>query len=250
MCCKLAKRLKPYLNEILETFTKINTLKRVKQVKILLIDDHTLFRDGILLVLEGLNISFSTFEAGSYESAKKIMDEHTDLDLVLLDLGLPGISYLDALLAIRKQLPNSKIVVLSGTEDHRMVEQALRTGARGYIPKSSSATIMLNALQLVIAGGLYIPPEILQQEKMGTMTEFSDDEDIHDKLTPRQCEVLNQLAQGKSNKHIGDTLKLTESTVRAHVAAILRAFKVSNRTEAVHHASQRNWIHPKSSSEH
>ncbi|MCK4705752.1 MAG: response regulator transcription factor, partial [Gammaproteobacteria bacterium] len=106
-------------------------------MKILMIDDHALFRDGLLLVLEDLTTEIETFEAGSYESAKSIMDEHNNLDLILLDLGLPGISHFDALLSIRQQTPDTPIVVLSGTEDQRMVEQALQQGARGYIPKSS-----------------------------------------------------------------------------------------------------------------
>ena len=210
-------------------------------MKILLIDDHALFREGLLLVLEGLNTFLEAYEAGSYESAKNIIDENSDLDLILLDLGLPGISYLDALSAIQQQLPDTIIVVLSGTEDHRMVEQALRLGARGYIPKSSPSKIMLNALQLVISGGTYVPPEILQ----GNVVDIniaSVEDNLENKLTPRQCDVLHQLADGKSNKEIGNALDLTESTVRAHVAAILKAFNVSNRTRAVQYAMQKSWL--------
>ncbi len=121
-------------------------------MKILLIDDHALFRDGILLILEGLQIPVETFEANSYESAKIILDENSDIDLVLLDLDLPGVSFFDALQAIRQQLPETPVVILSGTIDHPTVEQALQLGARGYIPKSAPAKTMLNALQLVISG--------------------------------------------------------------------------------------------------
>jgi len=208
-------------------------------MKILIIDDHALFRDGLLLVLEGLGADIKTLEAGSYEAAKIIIDEENDIDLVLLDLGLPEISYIDALLAIRQQLPDSLVVILSGAEDHRMIERALHHGARGYIPKSSSAKIILNALQLVISGGIYIPPEILQNNSAGIIT---DENDPGDNLTPRQRDVLQQLADGKSNKDIGKVLNLTESTVRAHVAAILKAFDVSNRTQAVRHAMQKSWL--------
>ena len=211
-------------------------------MKILIIDDHALFRDGLLLVLEGLNSSIETFEAGSYESAKEIMDDHPDLDLILLDLGLPGISYLDALLAIRQQTPDSLIVVLSGTEDHYMVEQALQHGARGYIPKSSPTEIMINALQLVIAGGTYVPPQILQNNNTSSDEQVFSRHQSNDKLTPRQNEVLRELAEGKSNKDIGRALDLTESTVRVHVAAILRAFNASNRTQAVQYATKNNLI--------
>jgi len=211
-------------------------------MKILIIDDHALFRDGLLLVLEGLGADIKTLEAGSYEAAKIIIDEENDIDLVLLDLGLPEISYIDALLAIRQQLPDSLVVILSGAEDHRMIERALHHGARGYIPKSSSAKIILNALQLVISGGIYIPPEILQNNSAGISTDITDENDPGDNLTPRQRDVLQQLADGKSNKDIGKVLNLTESTVRAHVAAILKAFDVSNRTQAVRHAMQKSWL--------
>jgi len=213
-------------------------------MKILLIDDHALFRDGLLLMLEGLNTTNEIFEAGSYESAKAIMDETNDIDLILLDLGLPGVSYLDALFAIRQQLPESCLVVLSGTEDQQMVEQALRHGARGYIPKSSPAKTMLNALQLVIDGGIYVPPQILQNNLMDTTTAPAGIDTLEKILTPRQCDVLHLLAFGKPNKEIGNILNLTESTVRAHVAAILKTFNVSNRTQAVQYATQKGWLKP------
>jgi DNA-binding NarL/FixJ family response regulator len=211
-------------------------------MKLLLIDDHALFRDGMLLVLQGLTTQLEIFESDSYESAKTITEEHADIDLVLLDLGLPGISNLDALKVIQQQLPDSLIVVLSGTEDCKMVEQVFRHGARGYIPKSSPAKIMLNALQLVISGGIYIPPQILQNNILGEPTESTKHKAVQEKLTPRQCDVLHQLAKGQSNKGIGSALDLTESTVRAHVAAILRAFDVCNRTQAVRYAAQKQWI--------
>ena len=206
------------------------------QVKILLIDDHALFRDGLLLVLEGLETNIEPFETGSYESAIEIIQSQPDLDMVLLDLGLPGISYLDALHAIREKLPEALIVILSGTEDYRMVEQVLQCGAQGYIPKSSSAKIMLNALQLILSGGIYVPHQILHKQSTQKIV-------INDhQLTPRQFCVLQQLATGKSNKEISRHLQLTESTVRAHVGAILRTFNVANRTHAVQFAALNNWL--------
>jgi len=217
-------------------------------MKILLIDDHALFRDGILLILEGLQIPVETFEASSYESAKVILDENSDIDLVLLDLDLPGVSFFDALQAIRQQLPETPVVILSGTIDHPTVEQALQLGARGYIPKSAPAKTMLNALQLIISGDTYVPAEILQNKniKTGNAAESrkkkTRNKPAEHNLTPRQHDVLIQLAEGKSNKEIGKTLYLTESTIRAHVAAILRSFDVSNRTQAVRFAVQNSWV--------
>jgi DNA-binding NarL/FixJ family response regulator len=205
-------------------------------MKILLIDDHVLFRDGLLLILEGLNAEIETFEANSYEAAITLIETHK-IDMVLLDLGLPGVSYLDALKGIQTQIPDACIVVLSGTEDHNMVEQALQYGARGYIPKSSPANIMLSALQLVLSGGIYVPPQILQKQH-AQLTSINEHQ-----LTPRQFEILKQLATGKSNKEIARQLSLSESTVRAHVAAVLKSFNVANRTHAVQFAIQHNWLH-------
>ena len=218
-------------------------------MKILLIDDHVLFRDGLLLMLEGLQMPVQTFEAGSYEVASSIMDENSDIDLILLDLDLPGVCFFEALESIRKQLPDTPVVILSGTEDHQTVEQALQTGARGYIPKSSSSRTMLNALQMVLAGDTYVPAAILQRQPVAVACKASDktedcannDSSEHN-LTPRQYDVLTHLAKGKSNKEIGRALYLTESTIRAHVAAILRAFDVSNRTQAVRYAVKHAWV--------
>ncbi|MDH5425328.1 MAG: response regulator transcription factor [Gammaproteobacteria bacterium] len=215
-------------------------------MKILIIDDHSLFRDGILFMLEGLNIDIDSFEAGSFESAQTIIEQHTDINLVLLDLGLPGISHLDALNAIQKELPESMIVVLSGSEDHKMVEQVLRQGARGYIPKSSETTIMKNALKLIISGGIYVPPEIMSKAIPKILLEKRKQTPIDELLTPRQRDVLNQLTEGISNKEIGSNLNLTESTVRVHVAAILKAFNVKNRTQAAKHAMLNQWVYSKS----
>ncbi len=220
-------------------------------MKILLIDDHVLFRDGILLMLEGLNLPIETFEANSYESAKIIMDETRDISLVLLDLDLPGISFFDALKAIRQQLPDTPIVILSGTVDHQIVEQTLRLGARGYLPKSATAKTMLNALQLVLSGDTYVPTAILQNKITNSITITKTqrkNESLEHNLTPRQYDVLIQLAEGKPNKAIAKALYLTESTVRAHVAAILRSFDVNNRTQAVRYAVQKSWVTVKDSS--
>lgn len=205
-------------------------------MKILVIDDHILFREGILLMLKGLNIEITSYEAGSFEAAKKVMQDEPELDLILLDLGLPDVSGLEALVMINKQLPNSNVVVLSATDDHSVVEQALNCGAKGYIPKSSTTSVMLSALQLVMSGGVYIPPEILQRQPASN--NLAQSRNLATRLTSRQYEVLQYLAEGKTNKEIGFALSLSESTVRVHVAAILKALNVKNRTQAVHVANR------------
>lgn len=225
-------------------------------MKILLIDDHVLFRDGLKLVLEGLNgleAPIETIDAGSFESAIIAIQEEDDFDIILLDLGLPGINDIDALAAIRQKLPSTPIVVLSANEDAQKVAQVFQHGAQGYITKSSSAKIILNALQLVLAGGVYIPAEILasrQQHSENSVTapaKKSPGTITSNKpanITPRQSDVLFELATGKTNREIAQALSLTESTVRVHVAAILKAFDVSNRTQAVQHAMKNGLIPP------
>lgn len=218
-------------------------------MKVLLIDDHDLFRDGTQLVLANLDSDIYVLSANSYESAKPLMDENPDLDLILLDLGLPGLNDVDALEAVRTQLPSTPVVVLSGNHDGAKVQEILNLGAQGYIPKSTSADVLIRSLKLVLSGGIYIPPEILSQLGQATSdnTEGSSytrraSDKIETPLTPRQNEVLGKLVHGYSNKEIGRLLDMAESTVRVHIAAILKELNVSNRTRAAHIAVQKGWI--------
>lgn len=218
-------------------------------MKVLIIDDHVLFRDGLHLVLKNLSTDLTIFNADSYEDSVALMAEHNDLDLVLLDLSLPGLSDCEALKAVRKALPFTPVVILSGNETGEKVEQVLNLGAQGYIPKSSSADILINSLKFVLSGGIYIPPEILSINRVDTSNAQSDmptesessSGNIDDFLTPRQQDVLQQLVHGYSNKEIGKQLNMSESTVRVHMAAILKSFGVTNRTRAVNMAIQNGW---------
>lgn len=209
-------------------------------MKALLIDDHSLFRDGMQLVLIKLDANMLIFNASSYEEALPIMSENPDLDLVMLDLGLPGLSDLDALKAIRNELPLTPVVVMSSTDDGSKVQEVLKLGAQGYIPKSTAAAVLLPSLKLVLAGGIYIPPEIISQ--LGQVVDHKIIEQADTPLTPRQHDVLGKLTHGYSNKEIGKLLNMAESTVRVHIAAILKVLNVSNRTRAAHLAVQKGWV--------
>lgn len=212
-------------------------------MKVLLIDDHALFRDGIQLVLAKLEPNVQIFNASSYEDALPVINTNPGLDLLLLDLGLPGLSDIDALQAIRKELPATPVVVLSSNDDGAKVQQILNMGAQGYIPKSSSAELLISALQLVLSGGIYIPPEILPLlGKKSDRPANSKTDSVDVPLTPCQLDVLHKLVYGFSNKEIGNRLNLAESTVRVHVAAIFKALNVSNRSRAVHIALQKGWV--------
>ena len=211
-------------------------------MKVLLIDDHALFKDGMRLVLAKLDKSTQIFNASSYEDALPIINENPDFDLILLDLGLPGLSDADALKAFRKEMPSTPVVILSSNDDGSKVQELLNLGAQGYIPKSTNAQLLIHALKLVLSGGIYIPPEILSQiggEQIASVKNHTAK--ANTPLTPRQHEVLGKLIHGHTNKEIGKLLDMAESTVRVHIAAILKALNASNRTRAVHLAVQKGW---------
>ena len=212
-------------------------------LKVLLIDDHRLFVDGMRLVLDGFNENLMLFDADSLESALPIINEHPELDLILLDLGLPGLSDIEAVKLLRQKIPSTPLVVLSSNDDGEKVQQVLNLGAQGYIPKSTHSDLVINALRLVLSGGIYIPPEILSQ--VSNAPSLSPNSPINTAdipLTSRQCDVLQEMAHGNSNKEIAKILNMAEATVRVHIAAILKELNASNRTRAVNIAIQKGWV--------
>ncbi|MCK5336593.1 MAG: response regulator transcription factor [Gammaproteobacteria bacterium] len=212
-------------------------------MKVLLIDDHELFRDGMRYVLKKLDDNIQVFDTSSHEKALPIINENKDLDLILLDLGLPGQSDTAALKSLRLKAPSTPVVIISSNNDGHKVQQILDLGAQGYIPKSTCTEVLISSLKLVLAGGIYIPPEILARiQKTTDKPDNSKPETSNIQLTPRQLEVLGKLTQGYSNKEISLKLGVAEPTVRVHIAAILKALNVSNRTRAAHIALQTGLI--------
>ena len=198
-------------------------------MKILLADDHTLFREGMRHVLGLLADDVETVEAGNCTQALQAVEDHDDIALVLLDLHMPGRDGFAALDTFSRGYPALPIVVLSGSENHADMRRALDNGAMGFIPKSATAPVMLSALRLVLAGGVYVPPALMQS---GASTGAAP------VLTPRQIDVLTRVIDGKPNKIIADDLGLTEATVKAHVTAVFKALDVSNRTQAARAAER------------
>lgn len=198
-------------------------------MNILLIDDHPVFIEGIRGVLLRLGPDTVVATSGSCEEALALIDEDDDRDLVILDINLPGMSGLEGLRLLRHRLPATPIVLLSASENRARVLQAIEQGAKGYIPKSSPPEIIVNALQLVLSGGVYLPMAVLDTLSSNPAPEHQGSDQA---LTPRQLAVLKLLAEGLSNKEIARQLDLAENTVRVHVSAILRFLGVSNRTEA------------------
>jgi len=206
-------------------------------VKILVADDHALIREAFRHLLAELVPGVTVMEAGDCETTRSLVAEHPDLDLVLLDLRLPGPGGLPTLDTLRQENPALPVVVVSALEDPGTVRTVLAHGAMGFIPKSSSNDVMVNALRLVLSGGRYLPPEILSAQ--GAMSSPASMDDVH--LTDRQREVLALMVQGKSNKHICRELGLAEATVKIHVTAILRALKVTSRAQAIVAVNQLGW---------
>lgn len=205
-------------------------------LKILVADDHELFRDGIGLSLMSLDPDVQTEMVTDYDSLFTALNQGKIFDLILTDLAMPGMKWTDALARLRKEKPQVPVVVLSAVHDRDSVLQAIELGASGFVPKTSSARVILSAIQLVMAGGTYLPPDLLQAapEEDHSTTEIAAEIG----LTPRQMDVLEHICQGKSNKVIARDLDLTEGTVKLHVTAILKALNVQNRTEAVIEATK------------
>ncbi len=209
-------------------------------MNVLIADDHLLFRDGLRRLLAQFNENMNFFEASSFGDVRQLCDSGIHLDLVLVDLGMPGWTGFAALGDIHQRLPGALLVVVSASEKRSDLLAALEHGAAGYIPKSSSAKVLLGALQLVLAGGVYLPEQAIRtgREVDFVLGAAADGEDgplaaaAGDLLTPRQRDVLTRLRDGKSNKQIAHELGLTEGTVKVHVTAILRHLGVRNRTQA------------------
>jgi DNA-binding NarL/FixJ family response regulator len=203
-------------------------------MKTLLADDHPLMREGVRLVLSQLEPPVEIIDAYDYPSLFAQAAGHADLDLALVDLNMPGFVGFQGISQFRNRFPDIPLVVLSASESSHDIRSALEAGALGYIPKAAPASEMLAALRQVLAGDIYIPV-CLGNGDGGLHTVAPTDFAAlqHSGLTARQLEVARLLAQGCANKAIGGMLAMSEGTVKVHMAAIFKAFGVSNRTEAV-----------------
>ena len=199
-------------------------------MKILLVDDHPTFRDGLKFLLSSLDAETEFLDASNIESAKQY-STNSNIDLILLDLCLPGTSGLDAVRSLKEMFAESMLVILSGVEDDNIVYQSIDLGAAGFIPKSSTQQVLIAALQLVLAGGIYVPPR--HSSSGGAASPYWAREMLNN-LSPRQRDALGKALQGKPYKTIAREMNISESTVKVHLSHAYHALGVGNRTGAVY----------------
>jgi DNA-binding NarL/FixJ family response regulator len=225
-----------------------------RPVRIILADDHALFRAGMAHLLRDLPRPVEVREVDSRDDVVAAL-EAGDVDLVLIDLMMPGMEREDGLAEIKKLAGDVPVTVVSMLDSPTDIRESIASGASGFIPKSSTPTVMLRAIELILSGGVYLPPAAL-----GTAPASPSSDRLRDRsasrtpptapsaqpvaadgkpLTRRQQAVLRELATGKSNKEIAYALDLAEATVKVHIAAIMRALNAQNRTQVVLAAVER-----------
>lgn len=227
-----------------------------EQFRILLVDDHALFRNGLKFLLEGLREDIEFIEAENFDEAIKAgsiellveagvtASKTATIDLLLLDFHLPGeISGFESLKRAREAYPASTIVVLSSEDDPNIINQCIELGASGFVPKSSTPEILIAALNLILAGGVYLPPlpasaQIVRDTGEKTDTAWEEKMQLFAQLSERQKQVVMSAIQGQPNKIIARELNIAEGTVKAHLSVAFKTLAVRNRTEAVYLAAK------------
>jgi len=195
-------------------------------MRILIADDHPLFRAGIRQVLLQLADNAVVDEAGDHVTVMSLLAQCGNYSLLLLDLAMPDMHGLALLETLTGKYPALPIVILSASESRDDMQRALNSGALGFVQKSSTPAVILSALRLVLSGGIYVPPALVQSVGAAPTSDRCDD------LTPRQADVLSRVIEGKSNKAIANELGLTEATIKAHVTAVFKVLRVTNRMQA------------------
>lgn len=219
---------------------------------IVLVDDHKLFREGVRKILE-FEPSFNVVAEGNDgSSVLRLLEEH-DPDVVLMDINMPNINGVQATSELVQHRPDVKVIILSIHDDENYVTHALQTGAQGYLLKEMDSNALIEAIKVVSEGGSYLHPRVthnLVQEYRRLAEEsasqiagnISDYRKPLHLLTRRECEVLQLLADGKSNRGVAESLYISEKTVKNHVSNILQKMSVNDRTQAVVTAIKKGWV--------
>jgi DNA-binding NarL/FixJ family response regulator len=195
---------------------------------ILIADDHPIMRSALRAAQVELSPSPRFLEAGDAAAVVALVGEHPDLDLVLLDLHMPGVGSVAGVRALRERIPEVPVAVVSGEDEPGVAAELLRIGVAGYIPKTDAPAIIVSAVRLMLAGGVYAPTRLLRAAAPPAPGAGNGSG-----LTDRQLEVIRLLAKGQSNKEIARALGITEGTVKVHLLSVFRVLGVRNRTAAV-----------------
>jgi DNA-binding NarL/FixJ family response regulator len=201
------------------------------QYRFVIADDHPLFRGALREAVSGLFPRVDIAEAGSFDEVSKLLDGASDVDLILLDLSMPGVRGFSGLMYLRAQYPSVPVVVVSANDDPTVIRRCMDFGASGFIPKTLDVEGMRNAIAAVLKGGVWTPPDV--DLEAGTDAEATALMGRLATLTPQQVRVLMMLSEGLLNKQIAYELNVSEATVKAHVSAILQKLGVESRTQAV-----------------
>lgn len=201
-------------------------------LSVLLVDDHPLFREGLSNLIMGLDPQAKVEQVGSLDTALSLQAQ--SYQLILLDLNLPNVTGLDGLSQMKTAFPDTPIVVISGDDDPQTIAQAIQGGASGFIPKSTNVAVTRQAIQLVMAHGVYLPPQALNASN----TSKSAGHPLTSQLSGRQLAVLRGLLQGKPNKVIARDIGIAEGTVKAHLWTVYQLLGVNNRAQAMYRAHE------------
>lgn len=206
-------------------------MNEVTNYRLVIADDHPLFRGALREAVASLLERVDIAEAGTFDEVAELLDHGGDVDLILLDLKMPGVRGFSGLMYMRAQYPSVPVIVVSANDDHAAIRRCMEFGASGFIPKTLGIEAMRSAIRRVLDGGLWTPPDVdltagADAETGGLMARMST-------LTPQQVRVLMMLSEGLLNKQIAFQLGVSEATVKAHVSAILQKLGVESRTQAV-----------------
>jgi len=201
------------------------------QYRLVIADDHPLFRGAMREAVSGLLARVEIAEAGSFDEVVKLLDRTGETDLILLDLAMPGVRGFSGLMYLRAQYPSVPVVVVSANDDPSVIRRCMDFGASGFIPKTLAIEDMRGAVMRVLKGEVWTPPDVdlergMDEETAGLLARLAS-------LTPQQVRVLMMLSEGMLNKQIAYELSVSEATIKAHVSAILTKLGVESRTQAV-----------------
>lgn len=205
--------------------------------KILIADDHPLFREAIHNVVSSGFPDSTIMETADLDATLELTREHDDLDLILLDLNMPGMQGLNGLITLRNEAPTIPVVIVSAEQDKQVVLQAITYGAVGFITKSLARAQMTDAIQQILNGNVFLPSDIIRTQSTGSRRSGYEQNSLSPELlqtlTRKQLLVLEHMTKGESNKQIAYNMNIAETTVKAHVSAILRKLNVHNRVQAI-----------------